>query len=145
MDGTWVHYENGAEKLPLATDDPQKIVRRSAEGWVPTLMVETRDYLTELVSQGVQAIDVETKYFAEFFATHAGCETAVLISVSDLPLGQATYGNESITRGIMMKSIHQIAPALLSLFNDKTSRSSLVQTDRTVPDLRQNPSPASDH
>ena len=114
-DGSWFRFENGARAFPLAINAPATIVRDTAQGWVGTLIEETRDHIGALGSSGAQAIDVESRYFAEFFSRHPATETAVIVTVSDTPLGTATYNQENATRAIPMESITALVPEILSV------------------------------
>jgi len=138
-DGHWVPYTNAAEKYKLSVDSPVKIVHGSAQGWVPDLEVETRPNMTKMQSEGVQAIDIESKYFAEFANSHPDIESSVIISVSDLVLGTLTYDQESVTRKIPMTVVDSLVPLILSATTAKQKSAD----NRSVPDLKNGPSPAS--
>ena len=113
-DGTLLTFANDAEKYLLKNPSAQKILHRTAQGWVPNLIAETIDFVTDLKNHGAQALDVESRYFAEFFASHAALEKSVFVTISDRPLGSLNYKRESATRNIPMKSISSLIPQILA-------------------------------
>lgn len=112
-DGSWFEFENDAERVAIHPPSPAKKVSTTAQGWVGTLIEETKDHLGALRDAGVQAIDVESRYFAEFTMKHASDEKSVFMIVSDQPLGETNYNNENSTRGVPMKSINNLVPQIV--------------------------------
>jgi hypothetical protein len=112
-DGSWVPFTNGALSMGLALDSGAQVLAGSAQGWVGTLIEETVAHVQDLRTQGAQAIDVETRYFAEFFASHESREKAIVLVVSDTPLGSLNYDKENETRAIPMESITSLLPRIL--------------------------------
>jgi hypothetical protein len=113
-DGSWTTFANAAEKLNLSLNAPQKILHGESQGWVPDLEAETKPYIGKLRDSGVQAIDIESKYFAQFAIAHPDVEAIAVISVSDLPLGALTYDQENAVRDIPMESITAVFPQILA-------------------------------
>jgi uridine phosphorylase len=112
-DGKWFEFANDAEKAKIDPPAPAKRVSSSSQGWVGTLIEETRDHLTAMKDSGVQALDVESRYFAEFTNQNPVDEKVVIIVVSDQPMGTTNYNNENATRAVPMKSIMELVPQVV--------------------------------
>jgi len=113
-----IEFKNSAREKYLVLPDAANIIRDTIQGWVPTLAVETKDYMMTLQKKA-QAIDVESLYFAKYFNSHEALEQSFLAVVSDTPLGHMTYEQENATRGIPLKSIKKLVPQIFVTKVDK--------------------------
>lgn len=104
--GSWIPFRNQVAGLLLPP--PREVHDKTRQGWVATLVDETRPRMQAMKAQGVAALDVESRYFGEFFFAHADCETAAIITISDQPLGEVTFNQQSATRMIPMDSITRV-------------------------------------
>ena len=112
-DGTWLAFDNDGTKMTLGAQGKVRILKKTRQGWIATLIEETTAKMEEIRDSGVQALDIESLYFAEFFKDHPALEKTVMVTVSDLPLGKHTYADENATRSIPLASVKQLLPELL--------------------------------
>jgi len=111
-DGSTFDFQNHLSTR-LVLPEPRRIHHESRQGWVATLVDETKSHMLEMKASGLDALDIESRYFAEFFLSHPAREAAVVITISDLPLGEMNYNQSSATRSIPMDSITRVIDQIL--------------------------------
>ncbi len=129
--------------MALGLVTPSKIVPGTVQGWVPTLIVETKPFLQGLRDQGVNAVDVETRYFAEFFNEHKATEQSLILVASDQPLGKMTYDQQNATRFYPMNTIKKMVPHIMNYSMLSRKKTDFAAAHRKVPDFSAGPLPAS--
>ena len=67
-----------------------RFVAKAHHGWVPAVLSETTAYLKGQQKKGVDAIDIEGKYMAEFARLHGDVKLGMAYVISDLTLGNIT-------------------------------------------------------
>ena len=67
-----------------------RFVAKSHHGWVPAVLSETTAFLKSQQKSGVDAIDIEGKYMAEFARLHGDVKLGMAYVISDHTLGQIT-------------------------------------------------------
>ena len=102
----WIPFQNCAGLI-------SKEVKEVSQGWVPTLIDETIEKIKSMHSMGVDSIDIESKYFGKFAASHELNESLVALTVSDTPLSGHTFTDEHGTRTGGIGSIRDLAAAYI--------------------------------
>jgi hypothetical protein len=101
---TWFDFKNqladGAE------------FKKVGQGWIQTLIEETLARIIHLKEMGVESLDIESKYFAEFFQDHPA-EAGVILLVSDTPLGQHVFTEENVNRSAGKNTMKSVLKAVL--------------------------------
>ncbi len=110
-DGKVLRFDNDAP-ADLSLPSNRKILRYRKQGWLATLIEETKPRMLAMKNSGVAALDIESRYFAKFFNAHPALEKMVIITISDQPLGHVNYNQQSTTRLIPMDSITRIIEQL---------------------------------
>jgi hypothetical protein len=108
-----VSFRNSAMKLSLKAAPDSQLKLGSQQDWVPTLVEESVTRVTSMRTAGSQAMDVESRYMGEFFATHKATEKTAVIIVSDLPLGGETYVDAGAHRGSDIDSVNVLLSQIL--------------------------------
>lgn len=70
-----------------------KLLRSSHHGWVPAVLDETESFLLERRKQGIDALDIESRYFAELSwknQRNSNFKLGMAYVISDLTLGETT-------------------------------------------------------
>jgi purine-nucleoside phosphorylase len=113
-DGSWISFSNDASKMNLHPAKSVQLIENSRQGWVSTLIEESVANMKKMRSQNVQAIDVESRYIAQFFQGHPAAEKSVVITISDLPLGDLTYDKAEAARNSDFDSLNNMLPTILA-------------------------------
>jgi hypothetical protein len=115
-DGSEFTFENSAASSSLALTGSAKIVKETRQGWIATLIEETIPRIRAMAfGQNIQALDVESRYFAEFVNQHPSVtEKKLIIIVSDTPLGTITFDQESVLKQIPANSVRQLISQILA-------------------------------
>ncbi len=106
-------FANGACEMPINAVSPVKVLRCTRQGAVATLIEETREKMRSMADLGIQAIDIETRYFAKFFKDRR-VEASIILAVTDLPLGKTKLDEGYEINFVAVRSICQIFPALIN-------------------------------
>lgn len=115
VSGGFTEFDNSAKKFSIQLPSPLKVIVQTRQGWVPSLIVETKSMMRAMQDRGVHALDIESRYFADFFnAQPYKLESSVLLTISDLPLGTVNYEKENATRAIPMESIKRLVNQLFN-------------------------------
>jgi hypothetical protein len=81
-----LQFQNQAVKLLEQTENKRlKPVR--LHGWTQSPMQETESFLKNLLNSGNESIDVESRYYGEFFKAHPEANASMVLFVSDEPFG----------------------------------------------------------
>ena len=108
-------FHNKAATL-LKKINNERIKLVGLHGWVQSPVQETELFLKNLQSQGNQSIDVEARYYGEFFHNHPEASTSMVLFISDEPFGNISlehfntmdyYVDEAFT-----SVIHHVLPQL---------------------------------
>lgn len=132
--GQIIHFNNKA--LELAEKSGLKNLKNlkpnTTHGWVSSIMVETDDLLTNLKNKGVQGIDIEAKYVAQFFKDRPDADISMFIFASDQPLGEITFDNYNIMEKKIDKSILKVIP-VVTRDNFPVANGHIIQTPKAIP------------
>ncbi len=84
-----ISFQNQALHL-LQGIQPDRIKPVTLHGWTQTPVVETVSFLRNLQQMGNQSIDVEARYYGEFFHDHPDAYASLVLFISDEPFGDIT-------------------------------------------------------
>jgi microcystin degradation protein MlrC len=82
-------------------------------GWVATVIQETKTYLERMKNHGIQSIDIEGKYFAQFLSTCQDCKNEMILFVSDNPFGGTTLDQFNVVGDLINRKFMEIAPLVI--------------------------------
>lgn len=110
---TWA-FPNSKYLLGNLAKSGASVKNNVVHGWVQTLLSETTDFLKKERTEGVESLDIETKYLAEFLVQNPAIHGAVALVVSDLPLGAITYDQHNITIAKVNEALNKVMPGVFS-------------------------------
>jgi hypothetical protein len=110
--GKWTLLRNQAAGWmgPLAADP--SVHQEVSHGSVATALAETRDLLQAKRAAGEQSVDVELRYFADFFAKKPEARRAALLFVSDRPLRGVDLSRPAVSAEPIDGAFERVAHAL---------------------------------
>jgi nicotinic acid mononucleotide adenylyltransferase/uridine phosphorylase len=114
-EGTTWSFPNSTYLLGDLSKSGASVKNNVVHGWVQTLLSETTSFLKKEQTNGVESLDIETKYLAEFLVQNPSIHGAVALVVSDLPLGTITYDQHNITIAKVNESLMKIMPEVFSV------------------------------
>lgn len=83
---SFIPFQNkAADILQGISNERVKLV--NLHGWTQSPVLETISFLENLQKEGNQSIDVEGRYYGEFFHTHPDAVASMVLFVSDEPFG----------------------------------------------------------
>lgn len=106
-------FTNSNELLGDFYSSAFRVKNDVSHGWVQTLLTETDSFLLNERDRGVESLDIETKYLAQFLVKNPSVKAAVALIVSDLPLGDVTYDQHEVNMKPIDKALEKIIPAFL--------------------------------
>lgn len=118
-------FQNNDSLLGNIAESGLQIHTNTRHGWVQTLLTETTSYLQNTQASGIDAIDIETRYFAQFLKANKRIKGSSALIVSDLPLGDITYDEHEATMKLVDDTLEKLLSTILKA---NEVRSSMVKS-----------------
>ena len=110
--GVFVAFNNCAIDI-LQGKSNSKIKLVELHGWIQSPAEETIDRLKEMQQAGVQSLDVESTYYAQFFKQHPDAVASLVLFVSDEPFGAITLDHFNTMDRFVDDGFNSVADLLL--------------------------------
>ncbi len=86
-------------------------------GWIQTILDETVSKMMRLKENGIQSLDIETKYLGKFSELHPEDQVGAALIVSDQPLGSHDYVESAVSKPLERGAAGEVTNEFLTQLN----------------------------
>lgn len=97
----------------------EKVKTVQLHGWVQSPVQETEKFLKDLQKKKIQSIDVEARYYGEFFRIHSSAFTSMVLFISDEPFGEITLEHFNTMDHYVDEAFNLVIDSVIPSLSDK--------------------------